>query len=165
MENISPHFCDRMRWTRCAQIVFRYLPRFRAVSVAKIHWLRHLWTCERREWGRLGLKYASPLKKGKSHAIWVLSETLSPPIEKFFAQDLQLLRPPALLPTTNKPQNRKRGGQLQGFINLAKSHGSLVACWCNIGDFLWKWGTLIFRISRQILGQGDRVLLQGGAGW
>ena len=118
--------------------------------------------CERREWGRLGLKYASPLKKGKSHAIWVLSETLSPPIEKFFAQDLQLLRPPALLPTTNKPQNRKRGGQLQGFINLAKSHGSLVACWCNIGDFLWKEGTLIFRISRQILGQGDRVLLQGG---
>ena len=75
------------------------------------------------------------LGEGKSHAIWVLSETLSPPIEKFFAQDLQLLRPPALLPTTNKPQNRKRGGQLQGFINLAKSHGSLVAAcsWWDIG--------------------------------
>ena len=127
VQNISPHFCDRMRWTRCAQIVFRYLPRFRTVSVAKIHWLRHLWTCERREWGRLGLKYASPLKKGKSHAIWVLSETLSPPIEKFFPEDLQLLRPPALLPTTNKPQNREGAiTRIYKFSKISRVVGGLL---------------------------------------
>ena len=81
-----------------------------------------------------GLKYASPLKKGKSHAIWVLSETLSPPIEKFFPKDLQLLRPPALLSTTNKPQNSRGAerGNYKDFLNLAKSHRSSVACWCNI---------------------------------
>ena len=110
------------------------LPRFPTHSVAKIHWLRRLSSCERREWERLSLKYVSPLKKGKSHAICLLSETLSPPIEKFFPKDLQLLRPPALLSTTNKPQNSRGAerGNYKDFLNLAKSHRSSVACWCNI---------------------------------
>ena len=112
------------------------------------------------------------LGEGKSHAIWVLSETLSPPIEKFFAQDLQLLRPPALLPTTNKPQNREERGAITRIYKFGKISrvvgGSLflVGYWQNEATFCGRRrdGALIFRISRQILGLADRVLLRGGAG-
>ena len=113
------------------------------------------------------MKYASPLKKGKSHAIWVLSETLSPPIEKFFPKDLQLLRPPALLPTTNKPQNREREAitRIYKFGKISRIVGGslLVEYWQSGATFCGrKEGTLIFRIGRQILGLADRVLLRGG---
>ena len=68
-------------------------------------------------------------------------------------------------------------GQLQGFINLAKSHESSSACcsftlarratFCGalIVILILFCGALILRISRQILGQADRVLLQRGVGW
>ena len=93
-----------------------------------------------------GLKYASPLKKGKSHAIWVLSETLSPPIEKFFAEDLQLLRPPALLRTTNKPQNSRR---LERAITRIYKFGKISRIFIGLvlfhigkaGNFLWSPNT------------------------
>ena len=176
-QNITPHFCDRTRWTRCAQIVSRYFAALskcerRKNSLTSAFVL--LWK-ERMRSG--GLKYASPLKKGKSHAIWVLSETLSPPIEKFFAEDLQLLRPPALLRTTNKPQNSRRleraitriykfGKISRIFIGLLLFHIGKVGTFCGalILILILFCGALILRISRQILGQADRVLLQRGVG-
>ena len=133
-QNITPHFCDRRRWTRCAQIVSRY---FAALS-----------KCERRKnsltsafvllWKErmrsASLKYASPLKKRAKatpfgfclkHCLRQLRNS-SPKI--YSCYDRQLY---SRLQISHKIE---RGRQLQGFINLAKSHGSLVAaCWWNIG--------------------------------
>ena len=178
-QNITPHFCDRRRWTRCAQIVSRY---FAALS-----------KCERRKnsltsafvllWKErmrsASLKYASPLKKRAKatpfgfclkHCLRQLRNS-SPKI--YSCYDRQLY---SGLQISHKIVASWRG-QLQGFINLAKSHESSSACCSFIlarrGTFcgalililILFCGALILRISRQILGQADRVLLQRGVGW
>ena len=123
------------------------------------------------------LKYASPLKKGKSHAIWVLSETLSPPIEKFLPKiyscyDRQLY---SRLQISHKIETREAITRIYKFGKISRIFiGLLLFHIGKAGNFLWNpntntntffCGALILRISRQILGQADRVLLQRGVGW
>ena len=60
-----------MRWTRCAQIVFRYLLLLFPTVWAerrKNSLTSAFLSSERREWERLGLKYASPLKRERAKA-------------------------------------------------------------------------------------------------
>ena len=129
-QNITPHFCDRTRWTRCAQIVSRYFAALskcerRKNSLTSAFVL--LWK-ERMRSG--GLKYASPLKKRAKatpfgfclkHCLRQLRNS-SPKI--YSCYDRQLY---SGLQISHKIVAGWRG-QLQGFINLAKSHESSSAC-------------------------------------
>ena len=136
VENINPHFPDRMRWTRCAQIVSRYF--FGAFQLCEQRRKNSLTSAFVVVWkermGAFGLEICeSALERAKAtpfgfclkHCLRQLRNS-SPKI--YSCYDRQLY---SRLQISHKIE---RGRQLQGFINLAKSHGSLVAaCWWNIG--------------------------------
>ena len=134
VQNISPHFCDRMRWTRCAQIVFRYLPRFPTVWAASQKFIDFgicspvkgenggVWAWNMRV--RLRRAKATPFGFCLKHCLRQLRNSST---KIYSCYDRQLY---SRLQISHKIEGER---QLQGFINLAKSHGSLLACWCNIG--------------------------------